>query len=77
MKQSLESDGLSLCELQEGVSNTDKAFQCESCEADWEHVECIRECECPDDALYDTYVQDEWLASTHLLELAEALANRQ
>ena len=37
------------------VSNTDKAFQCDCCE-DWEHVECVRECERPDDTLYEALV---------------------
>lgn len=96
------------CVVYQGdVSNTDKAFQCELCE-DWEHVDCIRECEHLDSALYEalvrcrtkclsfictcccikgslikqfmeceyeiTYMQNEWLASVHLLEQAEARA---
>jgi len=38
------------------VGNTDKAFQCEVCE-DWEHVDCIRECERPDSTLYEALVR--------------------
>ena len=40
----------------EDVGNSDKAFQCELCE-DWEHVDCIRECERPDSTLYDALVR--------------------
>jgi len=38
------------------VSNEDKAFQCELCE-EWEHVDCIRECERSDNTLYDGLVK--------------------
>ena len=38
------------------VGNDDKAFQCEVCE-EWEHVDCIRECERPDSSLYDCLVR--------------------
>jgi len=38
------------------VSNDDKAFQCKVCE-EWEHVDCIRECERLDSSLYDGLVR--------------------
>ena len=38
------------------VSDTEKAIQCELCE-DWEHVDCIRECERPDSTLYEALVR--------------------
>ena len=38
------------------VSDTEKAIQCELCE-DWEHMDCIRECERPDSTLYEALVR--------------------
>ena len=45
------------CVVCEGdVGDKERALQCEICE-DWEHVDCIRECERPDGALYDALVR--------------------
>ena len=38
------------------VGDKERTLQCETCE-DWEHVDCIRECERPDGALYDALVR--------------------
>ena len=38
------------------VGDKEKALQCEMCE-NWEQVDCIRECERPDDALYEALVR--------------------
>ena len=43
-----------LCEVD--VSDTDKALQCELCK-NWEHVDCIKECERPDGKLYEALVR--------------------
>ena len=43
-----------LCKVD--VGDTDKALQCELCE-NWEHVDCIRECERPDGTLYEALVR--------------------
>ena len=38
------------------VGDKERALQCEMCE-DWEHVDCIKECEHPNGALYDALVR--------------------
>ena len=43
-----------LCKVD--VGDTDKALQCELCK-NWEHVDCIRECERPDGTLYEALVR--------------------
>ena len=43
-----------LCKVH--VGNTNKALQCKLYE-NWEHVDCVRECEGPDSTLYEALVR--------------------
>ena len=43
-----------LCKVD--VANMNKVLQCRLCE-NWEHVDCVRECEGPDSTLYEALVR--------------------